>query len=420
MRYSAEWQDDATNLAPEERATVADLRLWLDQQNICLHLQGTKSVDHITVPLYALTEGLAHDWWTLFRGRDNFLSFFRYRSGYAIPDVRMAYDGAAFEISSEQRIYTNPDIRFWAGSSQVMTRPDAEAQLSEFIEFVLGRLEAKGVAPTSAVLRWARVKASREDVAEASFCEAAGALRLDPYNIDESAAHSIEQSSELFEGEPLTEFLGGARPKNCLRLVDWVKKVEGRASNKSRVGELQSAAVAVAGQVPDRPGEASWARGYRRARALRRQLGFDQTRRFETFLRLAQAIGASTQFDLAPPIDGIRLLRSHHGDDAHLHLRTHGRSAEAEASHLFSIARGIGDVVCFPVPQRAPVNELRSAYRQAAGRAFAAEFLAPVNEILSMQDDGRDNVAIAEEFNVSTEVIERQIENAQRIEGACR
>jgi len=37
-----------------------------------------------------------------------------------------------------------------------------------------------------------------------------------------------------------------------------------------------------------------------------------------------------------------------------------------------------------------------------------------------MQDDGRDNVAIAEEFNVSTEVIERQIENAQRIEGACR
>jgi len=66
LRYSAEWQDDATNLAPEERATVADLRLWLDQQNICLHLQGTKSVDHITVPLYALTEGLAHDWWTLF------------------------------------------------------------------------------------------------------------------------------------------------------------------------------------------------------------------------------------------------------------------------------------------------------------------------------------------------------------------
>jgi hypothetical protein len=152
LRYSAEWQDDAINVAPEEREPVADLRLWLDQQNICLHLQGTESIDHITVPLYALAEGLAHDWWTLFGGRDNFLSFFRYRSGYAIPDVRLTYDGAAFEISSEQRIYTNPDIRFWAGSSQIMTRPDAEAQLSEFIEFVLDRLEAKSVASTSAAL----------------------------------------------------------------------------------------------------------------------------------------------------------------------------------------------------------------------------------------------------------------------------
>ena len=99
-------------------------------------------------------------------------------------------------------------------------------------------------------------------------------------------------------------------------------------------------------------------------------------------------------------------------------MRTHGQSAEAEASHLFTFARGIADVVCFPSPQRATVNDLRSAYRQAAGRAFAAELLAPVNEILSMRDDGLDTVAIAEEFAVSTRVIERQIENAQRIEAA--
>jgi Zn-dependent peptidase ImmA (M78 family) len=78
----------------------------------------------------------------------------------------------------------------------------------------------------------------------------------------------------------------------------------------------------------------------------------------------------------------------------------------------------VGDASCFLDEGRAPVNELRSAYRQAAGRAFAAEFLAPISEIDSMLDDGRDTVSIADEFTVSTTVIDRQIENRERIEKA--
>lgn len=419
MRFSAEWQDDAVNAAAEERATVADLRLWLGQQNVCLHLRGLESIDHLTIPLYALVEGLAHDWWTLFGGRDSSLSLIGYRSGFAVPDIRLAYDGAAFTFSAEQRIYTNPDVRFWAGSSQVTTRHDAEAKLTAFVETVLERLRSKGVSETSAALRWARVKASRADTDETAFCEAAGALRLDPYQIDDAAAQAIERASGLFQGEALTELLAGVRSANCLGLLDWVNAVERRASDKSRVVGLQDAADAAVAKTPDRVGEESWARGYRRARALRGVLGFNQAQRFATFSDLAAALGASKQYALAPSANGIRLLRSHKGGDAHLHLRTHGRSAEAQASHLFTFARGAGDVVCFPGPQRAPVNELRSAYRQAAGRAFAAEFLAPVNEVLSMREDGRDTVSIAETFAVSTEVIERQIENARRIEGAC-
>ena len=267
--------------------------------------------------------------------------------------------------------------------------------------------------------RWARVKASREDPDEAAFCEAAGALRLDPYQIKESAALSIEQAVGLFEGESLIEFLAGARTTNRFQLIRWVEEVQRRAPDSSRIADLQHAAGLVAAQLPNRAGEQAWVCGYRRARALRKVLDFDHARRFLTFSELAEAVGASRQYELAPSIYGIRLLRSHEGDDAHLHMRTHGQSAEAQASHLFTFARGVGDVVCFPTPQRAPVNDLRSAYRQAAGRAFAAEFLAPVNEVLSMRADGRDVVAIAEEFAVSAEVIERQIENAERIELAC-
>jgi hypothetical protein len=419
LRYSVDWQDDAINAAPEERAAVADLRLWLNEQNVCMHLRGSKPFDHITISLYALAEGLAHDWWTLFGGRDYCHSLINYRSGYAVPDIRLSHDGGRFEISSSQLVYANPDIRFWSGPVEVMTRGGAEAQLTEFIECVLDRLTSRAVENTSASLRWSRVKASREDPEEAAFCEAAGALRLDPYQLDEAATRSIELASGLFEGEPLTEFLAGARAMDRFALIDWVEGVERRATDKSRVADLHHVATEVAARVPDRVHEEGWARGYRRARALRKLLGFDQTRRFDTFQHLAEAVGASPRYELAPSAFGIRLLRSHVGEEAHLHMRTHGRSNEAEASHLFTFARGIGDVVCFPAPERVPVNDLHAAYRQATGRAFAAEFLAPVNEILSMQADGRDAVAIAETFAVSAEVIERQIENAQRIEAAC-
>jgi len=65
------------------------------------------------------------------------------------------------------------------------------------------------------------------------------------------------------------------------------------------------------------------------------------------------------------------------------------------------------------------VNELHYADRQAAARAFAAEFLAPINEILSMREDDKDIATIADEFNVSTELVELQLVNRERIAKAC-
>ncbi len=343
----------------------------------------------------------------------------KHRSGYAIPDIRLAYDGAVFEVSAYHRVYTNPDVRFWAGPSEVMTRLEAEAQLSQFIDMVIDRLASQGVGQTSAALRWARVQASRQDPDETAFCESAGALRLDPYQIEEAAAASIEKASEFFEGEPLNDFLAGARTADRIRLIEWIERVEKLPRHKSRLPDLQPAAEAVAAKTPARAGEPGWSLGYRRAQALRKALGLSQAKRFPTFRTLAGALGASEGYALAPAVDGIRLLRSHREDGAHLHLRTHGTSAEAKASHLFTLARGIADVACFPDTPRAPVNDLRSAYRQAAGRAFAAEFLAPANEVQSMRGDGRDTVSIADEFAVSTTVNELQIENAQRIAAAC-
>jgi hypothetical protein len=418
LRYSVEWQEDAPNVAPEERATVADVRLCLNDQNISLHIHGKHSIDHLTISLYPVAEGLVHDWWSLFGARDREFSLIKYRGGYAVPDMRLKFDGAIFEVSAHERTYRNPEVRFLVGPTEVMTRAQGEDTVAHFIECVLERLVSKGVNETNAAMRWARIQESRADPEEAKFCEAAGALSLDPYKIDDQHAAFIEKAASIFEGEPLTEFLAGASGADLGQLLRWVEEVDRPRRHTARVAELGAAAQQAEQIAPSRSSEQSWSLGYRRARAMRRAMGLTAADRFRSFKQLADKLGASTSFSLAKHVDGIRALRSDHNDGVYVHMRSHGTSQGA-SSHLFSFARAVGDAACFPLPAKAPVNELHSAYRQAAGRAFAAEFLAPINEILSMRADGRDTVSIAEEFSVAITVIERQIENTKRIHEAC-
>jgi len=199
LRYSARWIDGAPNVALEERATVAEFRLWLTEQNVTMHLSGGFSHDHLTIALYPLAEGLVHDWWSLFGGRDLEFSLTKYRTGYAMPDVRFRFDGRTFEASAHQRTYRNPDVRFWAGSNEVMSRADAEGVLSKFIGEVLAQLDSKRVRNAGAALRWSRVQASRADPEEAEFCECAGALGLDPYSIDQAGSGLIQNAASLFQ-----------------------------------------------------------------------------------------------------------------------------------------------------------------------------------------------------------------------------
>src|SRR5271157_1120893 len=114
-----------------------------------------------TRALITLAEGLAHDWWALFGGRDRELSLIKHRSGYVVPDIRMSFDGTVFEISAHQCTYRNPDVRFWAGPKEVMSRNDAEVLLDSFVAEVLDRLTERQVLGSSAALRWARVQESR-------------------------------------------------------------------------------------------------------------------------------------------------------------------------------------------------------------------------------------------------------------------
>jgi len=417
VRHSIDWREDAANAAPEEQATVADLQLFIGRLNVTQHLAAGHLNDRITVSLYGLVHGLAHDWWTIFGARDRSLSLTRYRTGTLLPDLRLGFDGAAFEIQAHQRVYEQPDVRFWAGPSEMLSRDDGEAWLSGLIEEVLARLRQRGLPATSAALRWQRVMASRRSE-EAVFCEAAGSLGLDPYQMDDATAGFIEKAEALFGREALVEFVSGAGDVDRRRLIAWVEKMAGNKGFQYRLANLRPIVDQTVRDTPKRPGEAAWATGYRLARGVRQQLNLGQNARFTSFKDIATRLGAARTYNLAPQVDGIRALRRDRADGLHVHLRNHGDTQEAASAHLFAFARAVGDAACFPEPQLGPITELRSAHRQAAGRAFAAEFLAPSDEIEAMRAERRDVVTIANEFAVSQQVIDYQITNRKRIVAA--
>jgi hypothetical protein len=416
VRHSIDWCEDASNAAPEEQATVADLQLFVGNLNVTQHLAAGRLSDRVTVSLYGLAHGLAHDWWTIFGVRDRTISLTRYRTGYLLPDLRFGFDGAAFELQAHQRVYEQTDVRFWAGPTEVLSRSDAEAWLSSLIDEVLARLRQRNLAATSAALRWERVMRSRRS-GEAVFCEAAGSLGIDPYQMDDGTAGFIEKAEALFEREALVEFVSGAGDVDRHRLIAWVERMARHAGFRYRLANLRPIVDQAVRDTPRRPNEEAWAAGYRRARGVRRQLNLGHNARLKSFKDLAARLGAARTYNLAPQVDGIRALRRDREDGVHVHLRNHGDTQEAASAHLFAFARAVGDAACFPEPQLGPITELRSAYRQAAGRAFAAEFLAPSDEIEAMRAEKRDVVTIANEFAVSQQVIDYQVTNRKRIAG---
>ena len=433
MRFSVEWLDGASNACAEERATLCRLRIFVGDENACVIYdpQTDEKYDHVIAPAVHLAEGIATDWWSIFGGRDREHSLLSYRTGFVLPNVRLKFDGATFEVLGDQLYCDNPKLRFWLVGTEALSRDAAESVLSNFVERVIDKLARESVANSEVALCWSRVSESRTNPEERPFCEAAGALGGDPYSISDTDASFIDAAGDLFFGEALLEFLAGIGkthhstssdtvPRHAARTatLDKLHQLECRPRYRARLPELHDAARQIRDVTERSPGERSWAPGYRAAREFRRAMGVPCDAAFESSKAVARTLGGRN-FAPVQDLSGIQAAILRDGRDVRIHLRNRGRRQRAAWAENFAFARAVGDAVCYPEAGRSVVNNLHDAERQAAGRAFAAEFLAPVEKVVDMFHDGRDIDEISASFNVTTQVITHQIENRDRIRQAC-
>ena len=433
MRFSVEWLDGASKACAEERATLCRLRIFVGDENACVFYdpRTDEKYDHVVVPAVHLAEGIATEWWSIFGGRDREHSLLPWRTGFVLPDIRLRFDGATFEVVGDQLHCDNPKLRFWLVGTETLSRDSAESVLSHFVERVIDKLSREGVTNSEVALCWSRVSESRADPEERPFCEATAALGADPYSVSDADASFIEAAGGLFVGEALIEFLAGVGtmhhaatrdtvPRETARTtaLENVHRLERRPRYKARLPELHDAARQIRDVTQRCSGERSWAPGYRAARAFRKAIGVSGDNIIESPKAVAGRLGGR-RFAPVQGLSDILAVIVSDESDVRIHLRDRGRRQWSAWAENFAFARAVGDVVCYPEAGRSVVNNLHNAERQAAGRAFAAEFLAPVEKVLDMMHDGRDVEEISASFNVTSQVIAHQIENRDRIRQAC-
>ena len=438
MKFQIDWQPHGPNAAQEERATIADLHIVIGGGNACENerprrrgkgatttaSRNVRRTEYASVSVYPLATEIAFNWWHLFGSRDDAkLQLADGRGGYAVPNIQLTFDGAGFTARCQPLEYDNPAIRFTHRGVERLTRAAAESALADFVEGVRGRLAEAKVRDSGLQLRWERVQRSRESADEAAFCEAAGALGLDPYELDDAVADFIMDAGAWFGGEPLLELLSGlcmVKRSQVLskRTLAWLHTAESRPADRSLLPAIDDLRHGM-GDVRRAPaGEMPWCAGYRCAREARRRLNVGSAERFD-ISTLAARLGGLQFTPADGSVSGLRAVVAT-TTETHVHLRKES-SRYAPLSELFALGRAVGDAVANPRAKRAVVNDLREtgAARQATSRAFAAEFLAPIDEIRSMLEDGKVHDDIAADFGVSKEIVERQLQNQERIAEAC-
>jgi hypothetical protein len=231
------------------------------------------------------------------------------------------------------------------------------------VETTLDRLGHTATAQDELAMAWDRIQSSMSDPDEVAYCRVAGRLGLDPY--DESNPDLTEFAADL--NPALFEDISDAAFVEELQVAtDWVRDTRKDLSAAPFV-DLTSFGE----PVPDDLGKPAWKMGALAAEALRKTLDFDDAHpRHELERVMGDVLIAKRSFrETGPPSINVLFKRENGG----ARVGTIARSAREQrfkactAAYLAWMGQADTERAATPAFTR----------RQQAGRAFAAEMLAP-------------------------------------------
>jgi hypothetical protein len=414
LRFQVDWDPaDGSVRAPELRATWC--RLTLRVGGDCVTLaedRTTGSVRHgSSLSLYPLAEWIAFNWWPLcFDGRDDGapqrFSRRNLRSsgdGFLWPDCEFVPQGDATLL---RWTGDSPDsaavIRYLGQGARTVASSEVHDALAGVVEAAIARLGEEGIGDTPLHKEWRALRSM--DAEEEEFCRAAARLGLDPFTEGVDLAASISDAVAAVEPTLLDDFLDSAPPTELREAASWIEAALDRIVKQDDVDarfglEQVEAAIQAAGSSDWRP----WLAGYRAARALRELLQLEPTTPFPDQVPVSSF--PTTRY--RPFVAAGRRF----GGDAAV-----GMASGSGTAKRFAVARSLWHAGLAPESSAFLLTTARSA-SQRAGRAFAAELLAPaegIRELLGLDPSKappEEIERVADELKVASMVVKHQIDN---------
>jgi len=336
--------------------------------------------------------------------------------GYVWPNVLFASDGDSLAVASlpRTRVVAFEPIRYLNRIQARITAAEFEQKVDAFMEGVLSRLHALGIEGESLPALWAEVLAERGEAAAYHRRKLEAMAGFDPDQApDELLAQFLEDKAKLGQGA-LEEVAAEARHAAADVLQPILELA--KAKTPPKAGGFRGTMPTLANQPPAGAGERPWQRAAQLAGLARTQWGLGRQPIDDK--ALADLLGTkATVFSDRTKSPAPMPLALRTGTNGSLDLYF---NSAWSTSRRFATSRVIGDHLYFTNQGRLiPATDARTS-RQQFQRAFAQEFLCPIDALLeriqTTEPDEDDISEAAAHFHVSPLMVRTTLVNRGQLD----
>ena len=428
LRIEFEWLTREAG-SERDRAFAADLTVAVGDQYLTrLDDLLAKTVrNHMRGSAWSLATWLAANWWRLrwepaagaWLGDANWRlahSMAAAGGGYVWPDVVFASDGEDVEIalrSTASSARFEP-VRYLAQIETHVRATDFEQAIDQFMAGVLGRSGAFRVEDDCLGTLWQEILSERRHPKTRKRRKVEAMAGYDPDDAPDEVIKQLIQDKEHLGKDALEEVAAGAR-HGTGDVLAWLREISRADGAPSARGFRGSLPEAVAPAAASPKGGAPWQRATQLARAVREQWGLGNKPIRNT--KLAEIVGAkpsvfTDQLAIKAPLQIA--LRSKAKDAFDFYF-----DRAVPTTRRFTVSRLLGDYLDSGGGERLhPATGAKTA-RQKFQRAFAQEFLRPLDGLMEMLSTEKPEVADIEAaaayFHVSPLMVRTTLVNKGKL-----
>lgn len=415
-----------------ERATWAEFKILVAGRCVT-EFQNEDSGNleqSISIPLFSIAEWVVRNWWALLyepcRGETppradaiwssderNWLARHCMQAAdtaLVLPFFHLFSNGPQIAAVWDEETDSSAYPQYWSKRALLLDRTSVEEALRIFVSTVLDWCDSIEDGRVSRLQEdWKAIRGAGAE--ERDFCEASGRMGLDPYCVHEWPSGLQEFLAGDFgtqlEAPMAGDFLDATEPSKAPELWKWVCRV------KTTYG-LTATAPRWENAPSFRTGKDC---GYHFAKTVRCQLNLSDTAPVDDLVALAYDL-AGFSLNLEDynhvPSDKVNAVVGWVNESEAMIA---GPKPYREDNTRFLVARGLYQALS-GCAGGARLLTRASTWDQQAGRAFAAELLAPQEALAQsarsdMDFDEKDacETDLAKRYNVSTHVIRHQLQN---------